>query len=207
MSNAALIQLIEGMADNKYVLGDRLAKIGFSGPDVESTLASIAMAQGELGHARLLYNWVFDLKGHTGKKPDIKEETGKSFPAVRAVDGWISLIANFYLVNLSLDIVMDSMALSRHQDVKEHINKLYLEHKEHCVYSESWARKLKNDQGSIPRRFEKAINQVFPEVQQWLKSIENTPELNDYLAFKDLPARFQAEVNHLLGKGAAAHVG
>lgn len=202
MSKESLIQLIETIADNKFVLGDRLAKVGFSAPDVESMLASMAMAQGELGHARLLYWWVFDLKGHEGKKPDIKDETGKSFKAVREADGWIKLIANFYAVNLAIDIILESLATTSHEDVISHVNKLFLEHKEHCVYSESWAIKLKNDEGSVPKRFGTALNEIVPEIEQWLKEIEGSQELQPYLSDKDLLAKFQDHVQYILKKEA-----
>ncbi|MBB6282578.1 Phenylacetic acid catabolic protein [Geobacillus subterraneus] len=202
MSKHALITLIEGIADNKFVLGDRLAKVGFSAPDVESMLASIAMAQGELGHARLLYWWTFDLNGHVGKKPDIKNETGKSFKAVRETNGWIQLIANFYVINTAIDVIFESLVNTDHKDVVSHVNKLFLEHKEHCIYSENRAIKLLNDQGAVPKRFENALRNIVPEVEQWLKEIEETAELHPYFSYRNLLARFQHSLDRVWRKEA-----
>jgi len=202
MNKQAFITLIEGIADNKFVLGDRLAKVGFSAPDVESMLASIAMAQGELGHARLLYWWTFDLNGHVGKKPDIKNETGKSFKAVKETNGWIQLIAHFYVINAAIDVIFESLMNTDHKDVVSHVNKLFLEHKEHCIYSENWAAKLLNDQGAVPKRFENALRAIVPEVEQWLKEIEETAELHSYFSYRDLLAKFQHSLDRVWRKEA-----
>lgn len=205
MSNNALINLIEGIADNKYVLGDRLALIGFGAPDVESSLASLAMAQGELGHSRILYNWVFDLKGIKGKKPDIEGETGKSFKELRVIDGWVKLIAGFYAVNVGMDIVLDAMAETKNEDVIANINKLYLEHKEHCIYSEGWAIKLLNDVGGVPRKFKEELNKIIPQVGEWLQEIENANGLESYLTHNNLFAKFTNQINNITGIGAVAN--
>lgn len=205
MSNNALIHLIEGIADNKYVLGDRLALIGFSAPDVESCVASMAMAQGELGHSRILYNWVLDLQGHKGKKPDIAGETGKSFSELRKIDGWVKLIAGFYVTNVSMDIVLESMLESNNADVRANINKLYLEHKEHCIYSEGWALKLLQDIGGVPRKFKEELNKIIPEAEAWLQEIEKTQGLDGYLANKNLLTTFQTQIATTTGIGAVAN--
>lgn len=101
---ASFIETIETIADNKYILGDLLVEIGVSGPDLEATLSTIAMAQGELGHARLLYNWAFDLKGI--KKQEIERQTGKAFTSVVAVDNWIDLIGSLYVVNVGWSLCL-----------------------------------------------------------------------------------------------------
>jgi ring-1,2-phenylacetyl-CoA epoxidase subunit PaaC len=209
MSQQTLINLIESIADNKYVLGDRLVEVGFSAPTVESSLASVALAQGELGHARLLYNWVFDLNGVTGKKPDITKETGKSFPEVRAIDGWVKLIASFFAVNAASDIVMESMMNTKNSDITSNINKLYLEHKEHFIYSEGWAIKLLNDKGAVPSKFVEELNKIVPETEEWLKDVESSNELFEggILSENNLVAKLQTIVENLKSRGAVVNVG
>lgn len=205
MSHNALINLIEGIADNKYVLGDRLALVGFGAPDIESSVASLAMAQGELGHSRILYNWVFDLQGIKGKKPDIAGETGKSFTELRKIDGWVKLIAGFYVVNVAMDVVLDSMAASNNADVRANINKLFLEHKEHCIYSEGWAIKLINDIGGVPRKFKEDVNAILPQAEAWLKEIDNTQGLEEYLANRSLLETFRTQIANVTGIGAVTN--
>jgi ring-1,2-phenylacetyl-CoA epoxidase subunit PaaC len=206
----AFIDLIEVIADNKYVLGDRLVEVGVSGPDLEATLSSIAMAQGELGHARLLYNWTFDLKGHVGKKPEIEKQTGKAFNGVVQISDWISMIAAFYTVNLALDLVLRSVFEARHNEVVTRIHKLIKEQKEHILYSRGWARQLMQDRGVVPRKFNQALNKIVPEVETWLHKVENTAALinEGYISENaNLVNLFKHQVRELTTPGAAANAG
>jgi ring-1,2-phenylacetyl-CoA epoxidase subunit PaaC len=173
----AFIELIEGIADNKYVMGDRLVEVGIGGPNLEAILSSIAMAQGELGHARLLYNWTFDLQEKQGKKPEIEKQTGKALDGVVKADSWITLIAALYTVNVALDVVLKSILEARHAEVVTRIHKLIKEQRDHILYSRNWAEKLLQDQGAVPRKFREAMEQIVPEAETWLLTIENTSEL------------------------------
>lgn len=205
----AFIELIETIADNKYVLGDRLVEVGISGPNLEATLSSIAMAQGELGHARLLYNWAFDLKGFGGKKPEVVKQTGKALPSVVNIHDWLTLIASLYTVNVALDIVLKSVLEARHSEVVTRIHKLLKEQKEHILYSRNWANQLLRDQGAVPRKFREALEQAIPEAENWLSSIEQAKELgNEGYIVKDvkLVSQFKGEIGKLT-QICVVHVG
>jgi len=51
----ALVDLVVALADNKHALGLRYGEWCSSGPTIEAGVAATAMAQDELGHARVLY--------------------------------------------------------------------------------------------------------------------------------------------------------
>ncbi|WHY58757.1 Phenylacetic acid catabolic protein [Peribacillus simplex] len=176
--NTELITLIETIADNKFILGDRLVEVGVSGPDLEGTLAAIAMAQSELGHARLLYNWGTNLKSGKGSKKEVKEQTGKAFDSIVQIGEWIQLIAGLYSMNTALHTLIT--ALTSHQkgsEIELQFNKLAREQLEHILYSKNWALKLLNDGGSIPARFGRAFKLCEQEVITWLKQVENNSVL------------------------------
>lgn len=173
----SFIELLETIADNKYVLGDRLVEIGVGGSNLEATLAAVAMAQGELGHARLLYNWCFDLRGVRGKKADILRQTGKAFRGVVNVHNWISLIAALYTVNTAIHIVLQSALESNHSKVASRVQKLIREQKDHIIYAKNWAKQLLHDQGIVPHRFRESLNGVVDEAYAWLAKIEKKQEL------------------------------
>jgi ring-1,2-phenylacetyl-CoA epoxidase subunit PaaC len=173
----SFIELLETIADNKYVLGDRLVEIGVSGPNLEATLAAVAMAQGELGHARLLYNWCFDLRGVKGKKSEIRGQTGKAFRGVVNVHNWISLIAALYTVNTAINIVLQSALESGRSKVASRIQKLIREQQDHIIYAKNWAEQLRHDQGAVPRRFRESLNGIIDEAYAWLAKIETNEEL------------------------------
>lgn len=172
----AFVNLLETIADNKYVLGDRLVEVGVSGPNLEATLAAVAMAQGELGHARLLYNWSYDLKG-VKTRPNIEDQTGKAFKGVVKVENWISLIASLYTVSTALDVVLKSILEAGNERVVTRMQKLINEQKEHIIYSRSWAKQLLNDQGAVPVRFKQSLKQIVPEVEAWLKQVEQQTDI------------------------------
>lgn len=204
----AFIELIEGAADNKYVMGDRLVEVGIGGPNLEAILSSIAMAQGELGHARLLYNWTFDLREKKGKKPEIEKQTGKALDGVVNAKDWISLIAALYTVNVALDVVLKSVLEARHAEVVARIHKLIKEQKEHIMYASNWAHQLLHDKGAVPRKFRESLEQVIPEAETWLLTIENTTELatEGYLLPNvSLVQSFKEQIGKVAPQGAVAH--
>ncbi|KJE26254.1 phenylacetic acid catabolic family protein [Geobacillus kaustophilus] len=173
----SLIELLETIADNKYVLGDRLVEVGVSGPNLEATLASIAMAQGELGHARLLYNWCFDLRGLKGKKPEIYRQTGKALASAVNVHNWITLIAALYATNTAIDAVLQSALDANHPAIVSRIQKLIREQQDHLVYAKHWAQQLAHERGAVPHRFRAALNAAANEAAAWLKEVESKEEL------------------------------
>ncbi|MEH7379305.1 Phenylacetic acid catabolic protein [Bacillus sp. JJ1533] len=166
----SLIELGETIADNKFILGDRLVEIGISGPTLEGTLSSIAMAQQELGHSRLLYRWVSEL---TGVKSEVKTQTGKAFRQNVQIGNWIELIAGLYVTNVAVDLVMKAMLEANNPNVNPPFTKMLKEQQEHLIYSESWCEQLLLDKGSIPRRCREAIAKTAQEAKEWLIKIEN----------------------------------
>ncbi|KMY52717.1 phenylacetic acid catabolism protein [Bacillus sp. FJAT-27231] len=195
----SFIELIETIADNKYVMGDRLVEVGVSGPNLEATLAAIAMAQGELGHARLLYNWSFDLK-ELKKKPDIESQTGKAFPAIVNVNNWIALIASLYAANVAIDLILRAVLDSGQSKAASRIQKLINEQNEHLIYSENWARQLLNDKGAIPSKFKEALSEAVSQAEAWLNHVEQQIELAEagYIAENlSLQQAFKSQIDQL----------
>jgi len=175
--NQVVIEMIETIADNKFIMGDHLVEIGVSGPNLEATLASIALAQSELGHARLLYNWSYELKneGVKGKKPEIENQTGKAFPTTINVNDWTSLIARLYTTNVASEIILDVIAASSFTE--KMIVKMIQEQKENLVYAESWCNQLINDEGQIPVKFEEDFNDSAKDALDWLRTWQNDDRL------------------------------
>ncbi|MEB3100152.1 Phenylacetic acid catabolic protein [Ferviditalea candida] len=205
----AFIEIIQQIADNKYVLGDRLVEIGISGPNLEATLASIAMAQGELGHARLLYNWAFDLQGLEGKKPEIEDQTGRAFSSVVSIDNWFDLITSVYAVNEALELVLQDILEANHSEVAHRIHKLLKEQKEHIIYSRNWVRQLLKDKGAIPHKCNEGLEKAIPDALNWLNKIEQDSALiaEGYrLADRNLVKRFQGRIDQLREEMDVSHV-
>ena len=180
---AELIELAETIADNKFILGDVLVKIGISGPNLESSLASIAMAQAELGHARLMYRWIDELKGSNQSKSEVKSQTGKAFNVLVDTPNWISLIANLFVINVGCNAVAKSILEANHPEVNPPFAKMLKEQEEHIIYAESWCVQLLQDRGKIPALTEKALEMAAKEVKTWVQQVAVNSDLqrNGYL--------------------------
>lgn len=204
--NPSLIEVAETIADNKFVLGDALVQVGISAPNLESSLASIAMAQAELGHARLLYRWADDL---VGTKREVQSQTGKAFSEVVGISNWISLIANVYVVNLSVDLVMRAMLDHQNPNINPPFAKMLKEQHEHLVYSRNWCRLLLEDEGGVPRAFLKALDEACVEVEAWLQKVANDSLLiseSIILEKNQIVSGFVNEINSLKVNGSVSYV-
>lgn len=204
----SFIQLLETIADNKYVLGDRLVEIGVGGPDLEASLSSVAMAQGELGHARLLYNWSFDLKGMIGKKQDVRQQTGKAFGFAVKVNDWLSLIAAAYTINIGVHTALTAVFQAGHADVAARIHKLVREQEDHIIYSKGWAIQLLHDSGAVPYKFRAVLEPCMAEVRAWLAGLEADRNLIAGGYIKEnagLTARWDEETEAVLALRTAAN--
>ncbi|MFC4767768.1 phenylacetic acid catabolism protein, partial [Effusibacillus consociatus] len=74
--------------------------------------------------------------------------------------------------------------------------------------SRNWAQQLRQDKGAVPRKFREALNQVIPEAEKWLCTIENTTELvkeGYLLKGSNLVNQFQDEIRELRSQGVVVH--
>ncbi|MFB4165870.1 Phenylacetic acid catabolic protein [Alteribacillus sp. JSM 102045] len=195
-----LVTLAETIADNKFIAGDRLVEIGVSGPNLEASLSSISMAQGELGHARLLYRWSYDIQGLRAGKIDIREQTGKAFKQMVNVSNWIDLIAGLYVNNTAIDLVLKELMKNKKEELNAQFDKMLSEQKEHLIYAEDWSNQLIQDKGSIPKRFEKKLDIAVSSAAAWLTDVENNEALqaNGVISLgSDLTSSFKEMINAL----------
>ena len=177
MGKEELINLAETLADNKFMLGDVLVKVGISGPNLESSLASIAMAQAELGHARLMYRWIDELKGSKHPKSDVTSQTGKAFPSLVKTPNWICMIANLYIINVACDLVTKAILDANHPEIHPPFAKMLKEQEEHIMYAESWCSQLLKDRGQIPAVTEKALELATSDVRAWILQVAANKDL------------------------------
>ncbi|WP_066067894.1 Phenylacetic acid catabolic protein [Neobacillus soli] len=209
LNNVSLIKLAETVADNKFILGDRLVEIGISGPNLEATLSSIALAQAELGHARLMYKWANELQGLNGSKVEIKTQTGKAFPAVVNTTNWVALIAGVYAVNAAVDLVINAVSSAKHPGLHTPFSKMLKEQEEHLLYSKSWCKQLLTDKGAVPKTFTEELERVTIEVLQWLKNVENDKLLISekvILENSNLVNAYNETIEKLMTLGDVQHV-
>lgn len=202
--------MLETMADNKLVLGDRLVEVGVSGPNLEATISSVALAQAELGHARLLYNWAFDIKNGGGEKPDIKEQTGKAFQCGVKIDNWITLIAGMDVISHAIDVVLEAISSSGRQELASKLSKMVREEEEHIMFADGWAHLLLRDRGKIPHLFKEAMESARKEAEGWLQEVESNQQLKQERFIPEnvqLVGQFRERLRFLEEEGVQVNVG
>jgi len=214
------IHCLEVMADNKFVLGDRLVEVGISAPEMEAKLACVSLAQSELGHARILYKWAQDLSGQTNPEDlgrwnidnsdEIREQTGKAFEQVIDVNGWIDLIAALCVTESALDIVINAMIEARPEKTRDRMHKLIKEQEDPLSFALEWGHKLLNDRGDVPGAFEEATESMLPGAEEWLKSLDDSKSLRKHGYFPEDAAflkDFHGRIEDLHTAEAAAERG
>ncbi|MFD2924577.1 Phenylacetic acid catabolic protein [Halobacillus naozhouensis] len=203
-----LVSLAETIADNKFIMGEQLVEIGVSGPNLEASLASISMAQGELGHARLLYRWSYEVQGLRAGKLDVKEQTGKAFDQIVNASNWVELIAGLYVNNVAIDLIMQELIKNKGKDLNAQFSKMANELNEHITYSKNWCKQLINDKGSIPRRVQVDLEKAYESASTWIKEIEENTHLKEAGAVDEssnLGKSFEPTINEVLGERSVTH--
>lgn len=189
-------ELLETIADNKFVLGDKLAEVGISAPELDASIASIALAQGELGQARHLYIWSFDLQGI---EREVVEQSGKAFPMLHAIDNWISLIAGSYVINEAVNVLVQDLLDADKPGVRAKLSKLERELLEHITFSRGWSEKMLNERGKIPETYRCALSDINSEVESWLEQVDQATNLQEegYLTGRGILEPYQEALAQL----------
>jgi ring-1,2-phenylacetyl-CoA epoxidase subunit PaaC len=111
---SALADLLGALAAAKHGLGYRLAFAGLSAPAIEAAVATVALAQEELGHARLLY--ASELRLRDGRGDDegavgAEIPTAPPAPDLVPVPGdWAEVLATLATLDTGLSLWLEALA-------------------------------------------------------------------------------------------------
>ena len=145
---SGLRDLLSACADTKLLLGYHYGEWTFGAPLLESAVAHCSLAQGELGHARLLHGI---LKAHWHEDPDASLETRASdaFAVPRSLDqplaDWTAVIAMTVVVDAAVTRLIDAMRDSTFQPLHACAAKLLAEERYHEHHGQGWLRTLAAD--------------------------------------------------------------
>jgi ring-1,2-phenylacetyl-CoA epoxidase subunit PaaC len=164
-----LVNLVVSLADNKHALGLRFAEWCSSGPTIEAGVAATAMAQDELGHARVLYGLLEDLPG-APRRSD-REWAAEDARTVALVAGpfssWPHAIVANVLLDRALTFVLQSAADSRYLPLQQRTRKLIEEERFHAVHGHGWLRQLAAEGPSLRTRLERIIHAGWADTLCW----------------------------------------
>lgn len=158
------------VADTKFHLGDRLVEVGVSAPELQSALVCIAFAQAELGHARLLYNWVAEWRGAPA---EITGPGRAGVDTIGTIDDWIPLMVVTHMVNVAVAEVTKWLCEDLGDEARQKTAKMAVELREHIAFSGAWCRKFHEETGAVPRVFEEEKGKWEEVVVEWLTRLAN----------------------------------
>lgn len=154
----ALVDLVVALADNKHALGLRYGEWCTCGPTIEAGVAATAMAQDELGHARVLYGLLEELPG-APRRSEHEWVSGDARTVgllQQPFPGWPDLIVANVLFDQALACVLDTALGSSYLPLRQRTRKLIEEEHFHAIHGRGWLLQLAAEG---------------PEVRAWLEQI------------------------------------
>ena len=164
-----LVDLVVALADNKHALGLRYGEWCSSGPTIEAGVAATAMAQDELGHARVLYGLLEELPGaprrseHEWSAADARTIALLAHP----FSGWPHLIVANVLFDQALAHVLETALESRYLPLRQRARKLIEEEQFHAIHGRGWLLQLAREGPEVRTGLQQIVQQVWPDTLCW----------------------------------------
>jgi ring-1,2-phenylacetyl-CoA epoxidase subunit PaaC len=167
---AALVNLVVVLADNKYYLGRRLSEWIAGAPSLEEGVAAAALAQEELGHARVLYPLLEELPFPHRPQPLEREQDRARRYAVSYLDApwpaWPQAVAALALVDTALTTMLEHLTGSSYQALARRVGRILQEESFHLAYAEGRVRALGESEPGR-RLLQEQVDALLPEMLLW----------------------------------------
>jgi ring-1,2-phenylacetyl-CoA epoxidase subunit PaaC len=165
----ALVDLVVALADNKHALGLRYGEWCSSGPTIEAGVAATAMAQDELGHARVLYGLLEELPGAPRRSEHEWSAADARTIALLAdpFPGWPHLIVATVMVDQTLTHVLETALESRYLPLRQRARKLIEEEQFHAIHGRGWLLQLAREGPQVRAELQEIVRQVWADTLCW----------------------------------------
>ena len=162
----AAANLVAALADNKYVLAQRLATWGVGAPTLESAVACTAIAQEEAGHARGLYSLLESLPGEYAPLPLEREDDRERKYALSYLlepsTSFVRGVAALALADRAFTVVLDAAAESSLDGRRKRAVRVLADEAFHRRYADGRLRELARS-----RDLERELAALLPETLCW----------------------------------------
>ena len=160
-NGSGLTDVLLELADDELVLGWRNSEWTGIAPFLEEDVAFSSIAQGEIGHARALYELAARELGTTADELAFDRDPAdyRCAPLVelRLVPDWARTIARHYLYETADAIRIAGLKEADDPDVAGLAAKIEREEHYHRMHARMWADRLRGEP-----RFEEAIAELWP---------------------------------------------
>ncbi len=165
----ALVDLVVALADCKHALGLRYGEWCSSGPTIESGVAATAMAQDELGHARVLYGLLEELPGAPRRSEhEWAAADARTVPLLeRPFPTWPHLIVANVLLDQALTLVLRTALDSRYLPLRQRARKIIEEEEYHAIHGQGWVRELAAEGARVRAGLAAIVREVWADALCW----------------------------------------
>ncbi|MGH8933274.1 MAG: Phenylacetic acid catabolic protein, partial [Egibacteraceae bacterium] len=167
---AGLVNLIVVLADNKYFLGRHLSEWAVGAPTLEASIGCCAVAQAQMGHARVLYPLLEDLPSPVPPGPPGQETGRERRYSVAALDEpfptWPHAAAALFLIDNALNTLVRALTSSRYDQLAARCRRMLDEEEFHRDLAAGRVYELSRfDKG--PAALQERVDAILPEMLCW----------------------------------------
>jgi ring-1,2-phenylacetyl-CoA epoxidase subunit PaaC len=163
---AALVNLLVVLADNKYWLGRHLSEWAVGSPSLEVGVACAAVAQGELGQARVLYPLLQELP-FPGPVDPLERRRGYHVSLLdRPFPTWSHAVAALLLVDGAVTTMLEALAGSRYQALARRVPRMLEEEAFHRDFADGRVKELAGLPGGLGR-LQARVDESLEEMLCW----------------------------------------
>ena len=163
---AAVVNLLVVLADNKYWLGRHLSEWAVGSPSLEVGVACAAVAQGELGQARVLYPLLEELSFPGPVDPAERERTYNVAMLDRPFPTWPHAVAALLLVDTAVTIMLEALRDGRYQALARRVPRMLEEERFHWDFAEGRVHELVRLPGGR-EQLQARVDESLPELLCW----------------------------------------
>jgi len=155
------------IADNKQLLGLRYAEWCVAAPELEADVAISAIAQYELGHARLLNGQLARID-EDPREENRQASAWRSLPILdRPAVDWPELVAINGLVDNLLTVNMASATAGGLRPLQQRLRKAVSEEHYHSLHAKAWFGRLAEGPDQIAQRLDACVRAIWPQCLAW----------------------------------------
>ena len=163
---AALVNLLVVLADNKYWLGRHLSEWAVGAPSLEVAVACAAIAQGELGQARVLYPLLEELPFSGPVDPLERERAYRVSLLDRPFPSWSHAVVALLLVDSAVTTMLEALVGGPYEALARRVPRMLEEEAFHWDFADGRARELARLPGGL-EELQARVDESLEELLCW----------------------------------------
>ncbi len=163
-----LRNFLMALADTKHALGLRYAEWCDRAPRLEAGVAASAMAQDQLGQARVLYALIQTFPGAPGDLDDERRRHDTNLADLdQPLPDWTTFVVANLLIGAAVTCMEEALADSRFAPLRSRMPKMLEEERFHRTHAEGWFKYLQTLEGPFQLELAQASERILPGVLCW----------------------------------------